>query len=331
MDARKNERRSESGRAGRRDVQRRFCAAQWVKAAPQIGKDLDGHPRAHTARIDELAVIGVVAEQQRPEMRPRAFRVGPADDDELLTVQRFGFAPEAAVSRGLGSVDRLGDDALETELAGVSQDKLAVAGLMPVELKARLVRGQRLKKRLALEERQGGNVPPVQVQEIEGVIDEARPSLAVGRGLGLGEARQSGLVDPAELAVDIGGLRRHVGERSYGAWIFARPIEAGSGEELHTAVVDARGHPEAVQFDLVHPLRPCGGLLDRLGKLRRDEGGKRNASMRPSGLDGLRGRTLDDTRHAGQLGCTHLGSPITLENSVQDRDRKHYGDPDRGD
>ena len=55
-------------------------------------------------------------------MRPRAFRVGPADDDELLTVQRFGFAPEAAVSRGIGSVDRLGDDALETELTGVSQD-----------------------------------------------------------------------------------------------------------------------------------------------------------------------------------------------------------------
>ena len=81
---------------------------------PQIGKDLDGHPRSHTARIDQLAVIGVVAEQQRPEMRPRSFRVGPADDDELLTVQRFGFAPEAAVSGGIGSVDRLGDDALET-------------------------------------------------------------------------------------------------------------------------------------------------------------------------------------------------------------------------
>jgi hypothetical protein len=43
------------------------------------------------------------------------------------------------------------------------------------------------------------------------------------------------------------------------------------------------------------------------------------------------GRTLDDTRHAGQLGCARLGSPITLEDSVQDRDRKHYGDPHRGD
>ena len=37
-------------------------------------------------------------------------------------------------------------------------------------------------------------------------------------------------------------------------------IEAGSGEELHTAVVDARGHAKAVEFDLVHPLRACGGF-----------------------------------------------------------------------
>ena len=42
MDAGKNQRRPESGRAGRRDIQRRFGAAQRVEAVPQIGKDLDG-------------------------------------------------------------------------------------------------------------------------------------------------------------------------------------------------------------------------------------------------------------------------------------------------
>ena len=30
-------------------------------------ENLDGHPGAHTPGVDELAVIGVVAEQQRPE------------------------------------------------------------------------------------------------------------------------------------------------------------------------------------------------------------------------------------------------------------------------
>ena len=64
-----------------------------LKAAPQIGKNLVRHARAHAAGIDELAVIGVVAQQQRAEMRPRSFRVGPADDNEFLAVERFGFAP----------------------------------------------------------------------------------------------------------------------------------------------------------------------------------------------------------------------------------------------
>jgi hypothetical protein len=44
---------------------------------------------------------------------------GPANDDELLAVQPFGFAPSPAVSWRIGCVDRLGDHALETELAGV--------------------------------------------------------------------------------------------------------------------------------------------------------------------------------------------------------------------
>jgi len=45
------------------------------EAASQIGEHLDGHACAYATGIDELAVIGVVAEQQRPEMRPRAIAV----------------------------------------------------------------------------------------------------------------------------------------------------------------------------------------------------------------------------------------------------------------
>ena len=67
------------------------------------------------------------------------------------------------------------------------------------------------------------------MQEIERVIDEVHATLAVGCGLGLGEARQSGVIDAAEFAVDIGGLYVHVGERRDCAWIFGRPVEAGPG------------------------------------------------------------------------------------------------------
>ena len=181
-----------------------------VKAAPQIGENLDGHSRAHAAGVDELAVIGVVAEQQRAEIRPRPFRVGPADDDELLAVERFGFAPQAAVSRRIGRVDRLGDHALEAELAGVLQDEFAVAGVMAVELKAGLVCDQGLEQRLALDERKVRDVPAGKMQEIESVKDELHVALAVGRRLRLREARQSRIVDAAELAVEIGGLHVQV-------------------------------------------------------------------------------------------------------------------------
>jgi hypothetical protein len=60
---------------------------------------------------------------------------------------------------------------------------------MAVELNAGLVCDQRLKKRLALDERQARDVPAVEVQEIEGVIDEPHSALAVGGRLGVREAR----------------------------------------------------------------------------------------------------------------------------------------------
>ena len=102
------------------------------------------------------------------------------------------------------------------------------------------------------------------MQEIEGVIDEMHAALAVGRRLGVGEARQSGFVNAAEFAIEVGGLHIQVRERRRGTWIFGRPIEAGPGKELHAAIVDARGHAIAVEFDFVDPLRAGRRLLDRL-------------------------------------------------------------------
>ena len=127
------------------------------------------------------------------------------------------------------------------------------------------------------------------MQEIESVIDELHIALAVGRRLGMGEARQSSLIDAAEFAVEISGLHVQVRERRDGARIFVGPVEPGPSQKLHAPVVDARGHAIAVELYFMQPLRPRRRLLDRLGKLRRDESRKGYASAR---------RTLDDTRHA---------------------------------
>jgi hypothetical protein len=151
------------------------------------------------------------------------------------------------------------------------------------------------------------------MQEIESVIDEVHVAFAVGGGLGVGESRQPSLVHAAEFPVEVSGVDVQVRERCNGAWIFVGPIEAGPSEQLDAVVVDARGHPIAVQLYFVQPLRPRRRLLDWLGKLRSDELRKGNVSARRTGLDGVAGRTLDDTRHRDPLRCTRLGSPIWPE------------------
>jgi hypothetical protein len=71
--------------------------------------------------------------------------------------------------------------------------------------------------------------PAIEVQEIEDVIDEPHLALAVGRRLGVGEARQSSLIDAAGFAVDVGGPYVQVRERDDGPWIFCRSNRDRSG------------------------------------------------------------------------------------------------------
>jgi hypothetical protein len=134
------------------------------------------------------------------------------------------------------------------------------------------------------------------MQEIEGVTDEPHLTLAVGRRLGIREAWHASLIDAAELAIDVSGLDVEICERCNGAWILVGPIEAGPSQELYASIVDARHHAVSVQFDFMQPLRARRRRLDRMGKLRSDELRKRDASTRRTGLNGLRGGTLDGTR-----------------------------------
>src|SRR5260370_30277647 len=124
-------------------------------------------------------------------MRSRSFWVGPADDNEFLAIQAFGFEPKTLVPWRIGRIDHFGNDALEPKLAGMLSDKLAITPLMVVELKAGNARDQGFQKRLALDERQIGGVAAVKMQEIETVVDEPRPARTIACGLGLCKARQS--------------------------------------------------------------------------------------------------------------------------------------------
>jgi hypothetical protein len=70
------------------------------------------------------------------------------------------------------------------------------------------------------------------------------------------EARQSAVVDAAEFAVKIGGLRLHICKRPDGSWIFLAPVKPSPSQELRAAIFDAGGHAKAVQLYLVQPLWP---------------------------------------------------------------------------
>jgi hypothetical protein len=79
-----------------------------------------------------------------------------------------------------------------------------------------------------------------------------------------------------------------------------------SGQQFRTAIVNPRGHSMAIEFDFVQPLRPRRGLLDWLGKLRRHEAGKRDASARGASLtacptDRLTTRGIAETQLGGTL------------------------------
>jgi hypothetical protein len=119
----------------------------------------------------------------------------------------------------------------ETKLAGVPQDELAVARLMAVELKTRLVRDQWLKQRLALDQRLREDIPTIKVQEIEGVVDEPHIALAVSGRLCIREARQSSLIHATQFAIDVGSLHVQIRQRGNGVRIFcpSSPGQSASG------------------------------------------------------------------------------------------------------
>src|SRR5262245_19166559 len=67
-----------------------------MRALPQALKLGDRHTGANPARINQLALRRVVAEQQCADPMPTALRVTPPDD-EFLAVQTFRLQPRAPI------------------------------------------------------------------------------------------------------------------------------------------------------------------------------------------------------------------------------------------
>jgi hypothetical protein len=118
MDARQYKRRVKARRARRKALSGGF-ARQRLEAAAQIGKHLVGHSCAHTAGIDQLAVIRVSL---------------PAEQLTHVLLSAFAFRHSPRLSGAEGRVDCLRNRTIESKLPGVLEDEFTVTGLAAVEL-----------------------------------------------------------------------------------------------------------------------------------------------------------------------------------------------------
>jgi hypothetical protein len=124
--------------------------------------------------------------------------------------------------------------------------------------------------RLALDQRQRGHVLAVEMQQIENEIHQPGRVAGVRRGLDHAEGRDAVREGAAQFAVGI-GLARIERRHGFGdGRIFVRPVEAGAGQQLHSAAVEPRMHAVAVELDFVQPLAAFRRRVDQLCELRRD-------------------------------------------------------------
>ena len=83
--------------------------------------------RADLAGVHEGADVVVVAEQQCAEVAPRALRIRPATDDELLALLALELQPVRRATGGSRAIGALGDQPLPAGLARLREVGVAVS------------------------------------------------------------------------------------------------------------------------------------------------------------------------------------------------------------
>jgi hypothetical protein len=115
--------RAEAAGARRRHVERHFVGRKRLQAAPQPLKLGGVDAGADAAGINQTSVGIVVGEQQRAEVWPPAFGIGPADHEGKPKPQQFcGFYEPGEVPIGLDNGPIL--DSLSRMLADVDIDRV---------------------------------------------------------------------------------------------------------------------------------------------------------------------------------------------------------------
>ena len=214
------------------------------------------------------------ADQEGAKARPALRR--PAADDDLIPAPAFGLDPGRGPARLIGGVQRLGDHPLQIHPAGAVQNGLAGGGEVidiahPPPRLGRDPVDQGLEPRLPVRQRQGRQIVPPFLQQVEGEIDQVL-GLSVGDGgLKGGKVRRMVLGQGAQFAVHhpVGPLGR-IGRQFRKA---VGPVMAPTGVEPRAPAADGDLDAIAVELDLMHPAGPAGRMVRHLAQLDRLEGG----------------------------------------------------------
>ena len=105
---------------------RRPVRASSRSSLAEVAQRVVVEPGPDLARVPQAAVV-VVAEQQRPELDPRAARRREAADHELLALLALELQPVARARGRVRAVGALGDQPLPALAARLLEERLAVA------------------------------------------------------------------------------------------------------------------------------------------------------------------------------------------------------------
>src|SRR5262249_37140186 len=130
---------------------------------------------------------------------------------------------------------------------------------------------QALERGLAFDERQLRQVVPVEMQQVEYIVDEVLAVLGLERLLQLREVGNATLVFDHDFAVNKRGLPGQLADRSSDVRELVGPVEALAGEQAYLALIEPRLDAIAVELDFVNPSRPGRRLGAQRGERRRHE------------------------------------------------------------
>ncbi len=240
-----------------------------VQPVAQHGMNLLREAGTGTPRVDQLACIAVVAQQQRSDAAHAVRQINPAANDKLLLMDAFRLEPAGAAAGAVGRIGTFRKDAFGMQLASRVEDLGAIAGQILAEADVVRVLAQHgAQQALAFAQRQSARVMPVDVQQVEAIEGERVLFVLLERRLQAREAGQAAAVQHDDFAIKDGFVRVHAGKCCRDRLHAVRPIQAAAGVEGNRPPALVSLHAVAVQLQLMHPLRAVGRCLRLVRELR---------------------------------------------------------------